>query len=542
MTVRPDLLACLEEVALGARFLASLPLFLRRRVTLEEARVTLLHRLEHREADFLSLAARAIYRYPGSPYHNLLSLAGCEYGDLEKLVGQEGVEGALQVLYRRGVYLTVDEFKGRRPVLRGSATLAIDPTRLRNPDSAFHLLGQSSGSRGTRTVVPVDLAAIRDWAINYRLFLDAYGATNWRHAVWAVPGGTTMIILLLNAIVGAPPVRWFTQIDPAAPRLHPRYPWSDRALRWGSTLARVPLPGPVHVPLDDPLPIACWMAEVLRCNGTPRLSTFASSAVRLCQAAAEAGIDLHGAQFTMFGESTTSARLAAVRRAGVAATPGYGSVECGIIGYGCLASTAPDDLHLFHDLHAMIQPAADTAESRLPPRTLLVSSLRRTAQFILVNVSLGDEAELVRRACGCPLERHGWTTHLHTIRSFEKVTAGGMTFRDADVIRVLEEVLPGRFGGGPTHYQLLEEEAEDGGRRVRLLVHPAVGPLDTEAVAEAFLAALGSGSDAEKVMTLQWRGAGLLHVERVAPRVTGGKILHLHQAPRPAGARAERPA
>lgn len=60
-------------------------------------------------------------------------------------------------------------------------------------------------------------------------------------------------------------------------------------------------------------------------------------------------------------------------------------------------------------------------------------------------------------------ERLGWTLHLHGIRSVEKLTAAGMTFLDSDVIRVLEEVLPGRFGGGPTHYQLVEEEdAEDG--------------------------------------------------------------------------------
>jgi hypothetical protein len=56
----------------------------------------------------------------------------------------------------------------------------------------------------------------------------------------------------------------------------------------------------------------------------------------------------------------------------------------------------------------------------------------------------------------------GWTTHLRDIRSQEKLTAGGMTFLDTDLIRVLEEVLPARFGGAPTDYQLVEEEAEEG--------------------------------------------------------------------------------
>ena len=78
-------------------------------------------------------------------------------------------------------------------------------------------------------------------------------------------------------------------------------------------------------------------------------------------------------------------------------------------------------------------------------------------------------------------------------------------------------------------YQLLEEEADDGQPRLRLLVHPKVGPLDTDAVAEAFLAAIGSGSAIERLMEFFWRDANFLRVERQAPVATGsGKILHLH--------------
>jgi hypothetical protein len=164
----------------------------------------------------------------------------------------------------------------------------------------------------------------------------------------------------------------------------------------------------------------------------------------------------------------------------------------------------------------------------LPASTLLFSSLRPTAPIILLNVSMGDQAVVVRRACGCPLERLGWATHLHTVRSYEKLTAGGAAFLGADVIRVLEEVLPARFGGDPTDYQLVEEEAADGRPQLRLLVHPAVGPLEPAAVAEAFLEAIGGGTGAERVMGLMWRGAGLLRVERRAPLATGsGKVLHL---------------
>ena len=76
---------------------------------------------------------------------------------------------------------------------------------------------------------------------------------------------------------------------------------------------------------------------------------------------------------------------------------------------------------------------------------------------------------------------------MHSIRSYEKLTAGGIRFFDTDLIGVLEKVLPVRFGGGPTDYQLVEDEAENGQPRLRLVVDPAVGTLDVRALGDAFL-------------------------------------------------------
>ncbi len=119
-------------------------------------------------------------------------------------------------------------------------------------------------------------------------------------------------------------------------------------------------------------------------------------------------------------------------------------------------------------------------------------------------MALGDQASVVCRACGCPLEELGWTTHLASVRGYKKLTAGGMTFLDTDLIRVLEEVLPARFGEGrPTTRS--EEEDGNGRSRLRLLVHPAVGPVEPATVIDVFLSAIGSGSGAEQVMALQWR-------------------------------------
>ncbi len=518
----------LADVVIGAHFLWRLPSFLRHPIGLEEARARLRRRLAQREVDFLSLVRQAVYGHPRSPYRELLHWAGCEYGDLERLVTQHGVEGSLQVLHRQGVYLTVDEFKGRRPTVRGSRTIAVDPGRLRNPRAALDVPVRSSGSRGAGTSLLLDLNFIRDRGADSGLVLDAQGGAGWRHALWGVPGAAGMVYALELYSGGVEAARWFAMLESAAPGLHPRYRWSVRVMGWGGALARVPVPRPEHVPLDDPRPIVDWMLQTLRGGWTPILHTFASSAVRVCRAASEAGLALHGARFTLSGEPTTAARLQVIRQAGAQALPRYASAECGPIAFGCLAGEACDDLHVLHDLHALTQPGPEKTGGSLPANALLISSLRPTTPLILLNVSLGDQAVLHPHACGCPLERLGWTTHLRAIRSFEKLTAGGMTFLDADLIRVLDEVLPARFGGTPTDYQLVEEEAADGRPRLVLLVHPRIGPLSPDAVREAFLAAISAGSGVERVMGLLWRSASFVCVERRAPLpTTSGKILHL---------------
>jgi hypothetical protein len=104
-----------------------------------------------------------------------------------------------------------------------------------------------------------------------------------------------------------------------------------------------------------------------------------------------------------------------------------------------------------------------------------------------------------------------------------------MTFFDTEVIRVLDEVLPARFGGVPTDYQLLEEEADDGRPQLRLLVHPRLGALNADAITECFLTAIGSASTVEQMMSSLWRDAKVLYVDRRIPQGTdAGKILHLH--------------
>lgn len=516
-----------REAWLGLRLVARLPGFLRRPWTVDAARAAVRERLAGREASFLALVRGAVFERPGSPYRALLDRAGCEAGDVERLVRADGLEGALQALARAGVYLTVEEFKGRTPIVRGGRPVAADPAALLNPLAGAHVAGRTSGSRGTPTPVPADLTFLRDRAANSLVALAGRGGLGWEHATWSVPGSDALVPILRLAAAGAPPSRWFAMVAAASPGLHARYRWSERALSLAWAAAGRGRLRAEPAPPEEPGVIARWMAEVRGAGRTPHLYTLVSPAVRLCQAAAEAGIDIAGAELTVTGEPLTAARLGAIHRAGAEARPTYASAEAGAIGEGCLAREAPDDVHVLTDRLAVVQPGPGLAP--LPPTALLLSSLRPVGPFVFLNVSLGDLAEMGPRNCGCPLQAVGWTAHLRDIRSQEKLTAWGMSLLDGDVIRVLEEVMPARFGGGPTHYQLVEDAAPDGAPRLRLLVHPAVGPVDEARVAAAFLDAVAAGSGADRVATLVWRHAGAVRVERRAPFATAtGKVHHVH--------------
>jgi hypothetical protein len=345
-----------------------------------------------------------------------------------------------------------------------------------------------------------------------------------------VPGAGARFRLIKYACFGEPPARWFSQVAPDAPNLDPVFRWNTRALYWSSRLAGVPLPEPIHAPLADARPVAAWLQEELQTGGIPHLFTFPSSAVAACRAAMEHGYDIAGAQFTLAGEPITAARLASVSKAGAQALPRYGSIECGPIAYGCMQASDSDDVHLLSDLHALIQAGADGEAKGLPSEALLITALHPQSPFVMLNISMGDQAVIERRSCCCPLEQLGWQTHLHSIGSYEKLTGGGMTFSGTDVIRILEQILPARFGGLPTDYQLVEQEDATGHPRVRLLVNPRVGPdVDIARVAEVFLSALGDGLVTNRLMEQMWRESNLLTVERQVPYSTrSGKVLHFH--------------
>lgn len=519
----------LADVRAGLRLLRDLPGFLRSPLSLPAARATLEARLAER-ADRLLVGIRAAWARPSGPYGALLCHAGCEPGDARNLVEQEGVEGALTTLAERGVWLSCAEFKGRVAVRRGSLEFQVGPHDLLRPGAAVHGVSESSGSRGRPTAVPIDLSFIADHAVDTWLGLAAHDGLEWAHARWGMPGGTSVTNALEFARGGSPPRRAFTPV-PLDAGIAIRYRLADWTLRLGGRVAGVRLPGFTPAPLDDPFPLVRWLRATLDAGEVPHVWTFASSAVLACRAARDMGIDVAGARFTMGGEPTTPARRAAVEEAGAVALPRYGATETDILAFACRAPRAADDMHFLHDRHGLVSAPA-RSRTGLPEGALLFTSLLRTAPVELINVSLGDVAEVDANPCGCPMEDLGWPLHVRGVRSFEKLTVGGIAFLDIDVARVLEEVLPRRFGGRPADYQLIERPEPDGRAGIRLRAHPALGPLDEPALVETFLRTLGAGGGGERLMALALGRGGVVRVEREPPaRTMSGKILHIHARP-----------
>jgi hypothetical protein len=248
-------------------------------------------------------------------------------------------------------------------------------------------------------------------------------------------------------------------------------------------------------------------------------------AMRVSVAAQEQGISLAGLTFLTGGEPSTPAKVARITASGARWVPTYSSTEVGNIGIGCARPAGGVDIHLYKDLHAVIQAPRDVAGSALTVPAFYFTTLLPSAPKILLNVEIGDYGIIESRSCGCPLEGYGFTDHLREIRSFGLLTSEGTTVLVAKMTWVLEEVLPARFGGSALDYQIIEREDADGLTRLDLLVHPRLRLTDEAAVVQTVITHLSG------LRRNLWTEAGTIRVRRAAPVVSArGKFIPVHLA------------
>ncbi len=518
----------LTDLTMAVRLVRDLRTHLGQRHGAEDCPRLVEDQLARRDESFLRLIERAVFENPLSPYRRLVEAVTVRLDDVTTWVGSGGVEGALAELYDRGVYVTLDEFKGRQPIRRAGLVLPVRAHDFDNPLLTAHYEGRSGGSRGAGTRARIDLGLLaHEAAVDGMLVssLDAHGRPT---AVWrpALPMGAALKQILRHAKIGILTERWFTQ--------HEFRFGGDLWRHWLFTRASValsrrwgrPLPMPEYVPLSEAVVVARWLADK-KAQGTPAyLDAAVSSAVRVCLAARQHGLDIAGTIMRVGSEPFTEARARIITEAGVRVFCAYHLAEVGRLGAPCLAPAAVDEVHIVTDTIALLQ--RDRTAGTGTVGALFCSTLHPAVPKMMVNVELGDYGVLGARACGCPYERLGLSQHLHTIRSYEKLTSEGMHFVGTELLRLVDEVLPQRFGGAATDYQLVEEEV-GGLPKVSLVVSPSVGEIDEAQLVRIALETLGSARRGADVMAGFWGHAETLRVIRREPYATrGAKVLPLH--------------
>jgi hypothetical protein len=520
-----------HELVAYADYARELRAFLREPATAARGRELIRQRLSNRDRLFLNLLRREVYNNPASPYLPLLQHARCEYGDLDSMVGAHGVEGALQRLCSAGVYLSHEEFKGQQPVVRGGRTFPCRPSGFNSVDHTRGLQASTSGSRGPATTTMIRLEHVAFNSFCHAMVFSAHRLQGWATIVWMpiLPSGAGITHLLQLCKMRAAPERWFTPVTASnvKPALSKRL--ATMYVVHAGRLFGSRIPSPEYVSGEQTIIVAECLRDVLRRSPGCVVACSPSAAVRVCQVSRSAGINLHRVTFAAGGEPLTPAKMAEIRSAGADAINIYAFTEAGIVGFGCAGEKqACDDIHLQQDSLAVIQRERSTSFGGGVVNSFLFTSLLERPSRMLLNVESGDYGVLETRQCGCELGEVGLTQHLHTIRSFDKLTGEGMTFVGTDLVRIIEEVLPKRFGGASTDYQMAE--MEEGGRaRLDVVVSPEVGTVDEEEVVRVILAELSRGGDTNRMMAEVWRQARVLRVKRERPRLTdAGKLLPLH--------------
>jgi hypothetical protein len=509
-----------------ARFACRVRGFVGQTITPEHAEQVIAQGVQHRQERFLEKLQLAVYPIPNSPYRQLLNAAGCEFGDVQSLVEKEGLEGALRELVDAGVYLSYEEFKCRKPTVRGGRTFHFREDDFDDPRMTPDLRAISGGSRGRPTKVansvPLIAQMVPHWAVFFaeNRCLDA-PLVFWE---WSTIGMAST--QLACAKFGQRYAHWFVSETMKSP-LSRLYSSCVHAL--SRLAAGFPRPEKAH--FSQPGPVLERLLVLLGAGKKPCVYTTPSAAVRLSLTAQSRGNSLSGVTFLVTSEPLTPARLRSIVASGARAVTLYGATEATWIGGQCRRPRYSDEVHVLLDRYAVIPAREDNPEGGdAEGQSLLLTSLDRISRKVLLNTDIGDRAVLETRRCDCLYDRLGCHLCLHTIRSSDKLTALGANFAVSDVFRVLEETFPRRFGGAAGDYQLVETVNPEGLKRYTILVSPALSRIDYGCLPDAFLSELSKLRSFYGFMASAWARESMIDVRRAAPIATSrGKVLPFHR-------------
>jgi hypothetical protein len=403
-----------------------------------------------------------------SPLRRLLHWAGCEAGDLRRMVQADGVEATLTRLGAAGVRISADEFRGRVPLRRAGLEIATAPSDFLNPLLGGGVAGATSGSTGRRVAVRYSWPFLAAEAADEQLLLASHGMEGAPLALWlpGPPGIAGLHNLLVHAKLGAPPERWFSPSPPPAAAEGLAF-CADRA--WRAARRVLPRLGPAAewTPPESADRVARWLATAPR---PAVLKCFAGAAVRVAAAAEAAGLDLSRHLVLAGGEPLGEARRAYLARTGLRVYARYAATEAGFLAGACPQGESGADMHVYSDRVALVGLGAfgnfgvgsdgsgggDGDDGGQP---LAVTSLTLEAPMVLLNVELGDHGTLRRQDCDCALGRAGLAWRVKDVHSPAKITAEGVKLGELDLLALLDDLMRS-LGGSPDDFQIRLGEGE----------------------------------------------------------------------------------
>jgi len=286
----------------------------------------------------------------------------------------------------------------------------------------------------------------------------------------------------------------------------------------------VPVTHPTYLPPNDFSPAAHWIAERRAEGRDVLLMAPVSFGVRVASAAADAGLDIRESLFLCGAEPLTKAKQDAIERAGARVFPRYGISELGWVGCSCPGMNGENCVHVMRDSVAVISRRRRAPLAGAEVDSLLFTTLLPWSTYVLINVELEDSGVLGPARCGCRLASMGFDQQLSNIYSYGKLTGHGVTLLGQDMLTILERILPERFGGAATDYQLVERE-EPGETITELRASPRVVTASVDDVREFFLdevKRLWGGSPTCR----QWSQADAFRVVLREPIVSGDRKIN----------------
>jgi len=488
---------------------------------------TVITQMVNRERHFLETLRSTVFANPQNPYNRMFKIARCSCEDLEQGISSNGLESTLKELHRAGVYLSHDEFKCKKPIVRSGLTIPANHASFLNPLVSGTFESRSGGSRSAGTITPQNLQnqlyrecyhsfMSREWDLDRRAFV---GMMPILPAAWGLGQ------CLQAARRGSRAERWFAVGGTMRNSGHYRTVTKSMVILAKVVGADVPFPS--YLKQDDFSKAAEWIARRRQKGVSCWTNGLVSPCVRVAAAAVEKGLDIRGTIFRVGGEALTDAKRRVFESAGVEVFPNYHINELGLIGQACRQMNKGNCVHIQRDAVAVISYRRKSPLADCEVSSLLFTSLLPFAPRVLINVEMDDAGVLGRAHCDCVYQKAGFVDQVSEIYSYGKLTGQGITLVGGDVVRILEEILPQRFGGVPGDYQLVEEEASLQ-TQVVLRMSPRLGVTSTAIVKEEFLREvrkLYGGSTANR----QWHHTGAVKVVFAEPYVTSaGKVLSLH--------------